>query len=290
MKKRMERIGMAIGLLCCTVLYPAYFVFSKIVNTFFTRSIRNRDGELQTPIVYFEHPETKRTVIFIGVIHMADAKYFEALQSFIDVHPAYTVLFEGVGRMTWTEWKSLTKKEKLIAKQFHFSFKTIREVGRLLNLQNQKDGLSYDKSWKRTDMRNVELVKLFAEHNQTLYSENAKFQNPLLDGKNDAIVRWTLNKAFCHFHALTSILDVVAYFSKKRKIYQNLILDKRNVIAIQAIEEYALHTDIITIWGAGHFPGMSADLKKMGYMEVSRDWYTAYTDRKYSWKVLLDRT
>ena len=81
------------------ILYPFWRLFVLAVNLIGVKGIRNTNGNIETPVVFYENPETKRKVVFIATIHLAEAEYFAALQRLIESLAGYEILFEGVGEL-----------------------------------------------------------------------------------------------------------------------------------------------------------------------------------------------
>ncbi len=77
------------------------------------------------------------------------------------------------------------------------------------------------------------------------------------------------------------LFEVVS--SQKRKM-QKVIIGIRDVIAADAIITSALTEgkNVVSLWGAGHLPGIEKRLKKSGFRKVQTEWRTAFVKRPYS--------
>ena len=275
-------IVILLGLLA---VYPFWLVFVKIANLIGVNGIRNINGKLQTPVVFYEHPVTKRIVAFVAAIHIGEPAYYAKIQKLIDslTLKSYKILFEGIGKMSPQEEETLTPKEQEVAKQFRFVFDLIQKIAEVMSLQLQKEGLTYASSWVNTDMKLYDLIRSFARKNIDLVDLNKeKNIDRLSNESGQAIMRWLINKLFNRFVPLSIIFAITTFFSKNKRLAQKLILDDRNKIAVQGINEYLRDSNIVTIWGAAHLAGIEKQLKRAGFREIRREWFTAYTVKNYS--------
>lgn len=273
------------GLLILVILialYPFWLLFVKIVNIIGFKNIRNVDGKLQTPIVYYENPKTKRVVVFIATFHLADAEYYAAIQEVIDSLKGYKILFEGIGKLTSEEELALTKVEKMIFDQFINAFSAMEKIGQIMSLTSQRDGLSYHHSWLNTDMKFNFLIWKFGQKDLSLLEKSPNFDELFIDETGIKLTRWLLNNVFNRAVACGVILETLLFFSKNSMDVRRLILDARNEIASEAINKSLRDGNIATIWGAAHLPGIEKSLISQGFKEVRRDWFTVYTVRNYS--------
>lgn len=269
-------------LLFLLVTYPFWLLFVKVVNFIGVKNIRSIDGKLQIPVVFYEHPVTKRVVVFVAAIHIAEPTYYVAIQELIDSLKGYHVLFEGTGKLSPQEEQSLTPKEKEIASQFDFIFDLTKMFGELMSLQYQKNGLTYPVSWINTDMRLYDLIRAFVQRDLYLVKRGWEVEDPFTEEFEQNIARWLIDKIFNRLVPVATILAVGTLFSRNMRGEKRLILDARNEIAFQGIDQYLKDGNIVTIWGAAHLPGIEKCLKKSGFREVRREWFTAYTVRNYS--------
>ena len=264
-------------LLFLVALYPVWRIFVWIVNLVGTEGLRNKDGNLQTPIVFYEHPETKQKVVFIATCHVGEKSYFAELQRFIDSLEGHTILFERVIKMTQKEAFSMNKKERFVFMQLNQLFKMIREVGQLLSLQYQMNGLSYPETWINTDVRSIDLIRHFAKNKIHFSKEGKKFGSLLEeDASSKMFIKWIVNQIFNRFAAISVLANVAKLFSSNKRKMDVFILGKRNEVAVQAIHEHLKNGDVATIWGAAHLKGIRKQLCNAGFREVRREWYTVY--------------
>src|SRR5262249_41350978 len=59
----------------------------------------------------------------------------------------------------------------------------------------------------------------------------------------------------------------------------SLLVDERNDAAMAVFDQTPADTNILLLYGAGHIDGLVGALRRRGYREVARDWFTAHTER-----------
>lgn len=265
-------------LLCLPILYPLWRLFVLLINLVGVNGIRNTSKQLETPVVFYEHPTTKREVVFIATIHIAEPEYFNALQQLIDSLPNHKILFERVGKLSSEEQQALTEEEAIVAKDFASFFALSDELTRVISLMHQRDGLAYDVSWVNTDLKLYDLVRSFTRQRVRLTRDEIEPKD-LLD--KEELIRWITDKTLNRFAAFAAIMSVATLFSRDKRLGKQLILDQRNTVAIHGIHKYLLEGNIATIWGAAHLAGIEKQLKQLGFREVRRTWFVAYHTRDY---------
>ncbi len=268
-------------LLGLLILYPFWRLFVWAINLIGVKGIRNTGGNLETPVVFYEHPKTMRKIVFIATIHLAESEYFAALQRLIESLSGYKILFEGVGKLSPQEEQALTKKERDVARHFDYIFGLMSKIGAVMSLQYQKEGLAYDSSWVNTDMCLYDLIQLFAKYDIRLLKK--KELNDLFDDESARLfTRWSINKLFSRFVSVAVVIDALTFFSKNKRLLKKFILESRNEEAVRGIDMYVAKGNVVTIWGAAHLHGIEKRLKQAGFREVRREWFTAYHIRDYS--------
>lgn len=268
-------------LLSGLILLPIWLVFAKVMKIIPTKVIRHRGDVLQTPVVFYVHPKTKRQVVFVAVIHIGEADYYTALQKTIDAYGHHAVLYEMVGKLTSTERESLTKSEQVILKQFESGKEFIEMAKELLGVTHQKEGLSYPPEWINTDIGMADLLRLFAERNLRLIRGHIE-PTPL--DKDRALFQWLLDAMLRNFVPVIWTIRLLTGFSSLKRDVREVILDHRNEVGMKAIFNHLQHRDVVTIWGAEHLYGMDEDLRAAGFREVRREWFDAYRSRDYRFR------
>ncbi len=76
----------------------------------------------------------------------------------------------------------------------------------------------------------------------------------------------------------STLINGAALFIKPLKVFNKVILDDRNKLAVRGIM-YCLDTlgmdNVLAIWGAAHLPGIDKILKSKGFKEERKFWHTA---------------
>ncbi len=268
-------------LLGLLLFYPLWRLFAWAINLIGVKGIRNTGGNIETPVVFYEHPETKRQIVFITTIHLAELKYFTELQRLIESLSDHKILFEGVGKLSPQEEQALTKKERGVARHFDHVSGAVRKIGEIMSLQYQKEGLAYNSSWVNTDMRLYDLIRSFAQHDIRLVKREKDLNELFGDESAQLFTRWFINKLFSRFVPVAVIVGALAFFSRDKRLAKKFILEARNEEAVRGINEHLTEGNVATIWGAAHLRGIEKRLKRTGFREVRREWFTAYHIRDY---------
>lgn len=279
--------------LIVAVLYLPWQLFALAVKPIGHKVIRNRRDKLETPVVYYEHPITRRVVIVITSIHIGEAEYFAALQRFIDSLTGFQILFERIGRLTPAEEVSLTDEERGVYDYFIYSGLRTRKIAQIMSLVFQGDGLSYPTSWVNTDLSLYELIKRFVAQGICRKREPGDPNELFNDEFSRLLIRWLLNGMLQCFVPVAIVFTLCTRFSKDGRRAKKLIVGDRNIVAWQGIKEHLSTGNVATIWGAEHLFGISTYLKRAGFRETHRLWFTAYHIRSYSfwecfWAAWLD--
>ena len=265
------------------IILPLLFLFSKLISFIGLKEMRKVSGKIQTPVVFYEHPGTKKIVALVATIHIAEQEYFDNLQKIINDLGAngYKVLFEKVGKLTPEEEQSFTPKERGIWKQLDFLSSIIQHLADIMSLKHQSSGLTYGPSWINTDMKMHDVIRLLADHDVDFF-KGKDIKSFKIDKSNEAQIKWLFDKIFCHFILVMIIASVIGRFSKRDKGMKKVILERRNDIAFKGITEHLPNHNVVSIWGAAHLRGIEALLKKEGFKEIRKEWFTAYHVRGYS--------
>ncbi|MHA7210830.1 TraB/GumN family protein [Arthrobacter sp. MDT1-65] len=208
------------------------------------RAIRLRAGNIETAKRTYQRDSRKVTLI--GVTHIADAQFWDALNYCID-GLGCEVHFEGIGK---------PKGES--------SLGAYGELADFLKLLDQPRGLNYEKHWKRTDLTWDELSEaLGAKKLERMERSATKGWDALTDAK-EAGVSWRTAR-----RALVLILGLMPTVPNK------VLLDQRNDVAVKHIEEAG--ADVCAVWGAGHLSGIGNKLRANGWTLTSEVWDVAIT-------------
>jgi hypothetical protein len=173
MKKWLSVLWELIQTFLVAVLFAATIlavkVMSLLVKIIGIKALRVRNGKLQTPVVFYEHPVTKRRIVFIGTMHYAEPCYFKRLQKLIGIleDQGYNVLYEEVKKLRKEEKNILTQKEQRILVQLQSLFAMMKVLPSLMSLQYQSQGIAYKQNWINTDITCYEIIRVLAKHNVT---------------------------------------------------------------------------------------------------------------------------
>lgn len=270
-------ILLILGLL---VLYVPWQIFAFITNLVGHKGIRNNKGKIQCPVVYYEHPDTKRQFTFIAVMHIAEPEYFASLQKLIDSFTDHKVLFEGTGRLSPQEEESLTPKERVVQDQFHDMLGSMKKFASLMSLQFQKDGLAYPSHWINNDVTLMQLIKSFVERDITPMNKSRRLDS--IDEDVQILIKWVVNAFFNRSVPIAMLLKFIFYFSRSKRLFRNLIVDWRNDVAVKSIRKHLIEGNVATIWGAEHLKGIEQQIIQDGFRKCRSEWYTTYRVRNYS--------
>jgi hypothetical protein len=259
------------------VLHLATRIASEVLGFLKIGSVIRQGNKLKTPVLYLEHPTTRRRIILIGVMHIGERKYYEELQLLIDTFPKYKILYEGIGKLSPGEWEKLTEKERHIYSCIIESIKTTSLLTMLLNIQGQREGLRYDSQWIRTDMSMFEFIRKVSAYNiASIFPKTQISFDKKGDAVDKALTAWICDIIIMRASFLVIVMNIIGFFSTKCKKSNKLLLDERNAIALEAIFRESKSADIVSIWGAEHLKGMLKVLKRAGYVKKDKHWIVCY--------------
>ena len=125
------------------------------------------------------------------------------------------------------------------------------------------------------------LIRLFTQHDIRLLKKEKDFDELFGDEFTQLFNRWFVNKLFSRFVPVAVIIGVLSFFSRDKRLAKKFILEVRNEEAVRGINVHLAEGDVATIWGAAHLHGIEKQLKRDGFREVNREWFTAYHVRDY---------
>jgi hypothetical protein len=267
------------------IVIPIVFLVAWPISIIGTSIGRNRGGMLQTPTRIYQHSSSGRTVFLVGVIHIGRKAYYEAIQSLIDQlsQHKFRILYEGVGKMDDKDMLALPPKQRVIAKQMRAISSAMQEMSALLldeGIVYQKQGLSYPDSWIRTDVDISHMVQLFAEADLHFWEgPSDKPEKKVLDDVPEDVVGFIkalFVTAIRLLPGISKVMGVFTQFNPKKRARQHIIITLRNEVAARGILEHAEHSDVLSIWGAGHIPGIHEHLSTAGYRHTQTIWFDAF--------------
>lgn len=274
------------------ILMIFWWIFVKIVNFFGIAEIKNIGGSLQTPVVFYEHPKTGKTVLFIGMTHIADKKYFDKvakIASGCEKNSNHKILYEHCRLADSVE--DFSEEELKIHNQ-------ILAYGRMHQITADVMGLECQvqtalcknapSSWINNDLRERSFINALLQK-KTCLLENPEAKERLLERMNENVIGWLGNKSFNEAAATFLALKWLCACSPKKARLMEVILDYRNQIAFSEIEKQLnAGYSVVNIWGAAHLPGLGKMMEEKGFKKIKQEWLTAYQNKKYSfWKALI---
>jgi len=276
------------------LLFGFGLCLAKIANKARLPGIRIRKKSLQTGILFYHHPVCKREVILVGTTHIGETPYFAQLKQIIDqfTKQGYKILFEGVGKPTEEETSKFTPPEQEIWRMLESMLKILHVLASMLKLEYQ--GKDWSKiGWINTDIPIYELVTKLADYpskNLVRSVSDTKLWKEIEEGKHQALLTWLLNIILSNIVGISIVVRYIFRF--KSSLPEHIIVDERNVIALQSIESYGIDSNVVSIWGAEHLRGLARGLTQRGYQHRKTLWLEAYTARSFGirklWKSFME--
>lgn len=265
-------------------------ILSNILREFNLGDILCVKDEIFLPIVYLHHPKTSRKIVLVGVMHIGGTSYYKDLlgvkiRKLRTLH-GYKVLFEGVGRIYKHERKNFSSEENEVYQFMQALMKDRPVIAKTLGIAEQGKALPYHPSWIRTDMDAVDLVEAVAQKNISFkkWTKNLKAGSASLYDEDEIIRDFMQMLTAMNFNfmlqtgsGLQLLQKIPMLFSRKLRILKSLILDERNKLALRGIYKYVKKSNVVSIWGSAHLPGIIKGLKKLGYVVEKKEWCLAHT-------------
>ncbi|WP_193212753.1 hypothetical protein [Luteolibacter marinus] len=246
---------------------------------------------LQTAVVKFTKGEA--SVELVGAVHIADRKYYQALNKRFEAYDA--LLFEGIGGGKPAAGIA-AEKEAPVAPDVDpgvprrkgklDGLHTAYESGaRWLGLSYQMKEIDYGKAnFVHADLSMDEFIALQAERGESLigFALKAGLKKPegepvkepnsfkmltsLVRGDKDGLKRELV-------HSLGAGDDQVAALAG-----DNVIIGDRNAKCLQVLDREVLagRKKLGIFYGAAHFPDMTRRLRESGWAEGELEWLTAW--------------
>lgn len=232
MRRRTRRKILYYGLLypIAALFFLFWFVFAKVVRRFPTKAMRHRGNALQTPVVFYRHPETSREVVIVTTSHIGEIDYFSSLQKLIDSRQNHVVLYEAIGRLKPEQAQTITSDEFAVAKTLNFDFSLRMAMMSSLGLVSQyhTGGLECRESWINTDMTMSELLKSFVQ------GEIKPSRGGNLEWANSPLAMWLFDAILHNYVPVTLTIKFVGLISPQWHRRKKIILGRRNEIAATA--------------------------------------------------------
>lgn len=220
--------------------------------------LKTEDGQISLPLVRLTRG--KRMVVLVGMSHVAPPQFFMSVRERLLAYErsGFRILYEVIDPHLTFEFESVKDQcrqemARIVRRQF---IDLLKEY----DLVYQGDYLRPSPNWFSAD----------------LGDEDWK------DGRFLPLLRSHLEKVSSHTPTRAEVQlfvrKFVDFFSDQPRNVsahqQNgeIIIDKRNKIAIASVLNHAECKNIATYWGVAHLPGMTNLLLKAGYEVGSIEW------------------
>lgn len=233
---------------------------------------------LQTPVVHLRRARDGRRGRLVLTVHLAEPAYFASLTAAI--HDANAqVFFESI--------RSVDPSPRHWDEKYHRLLRGIREelylgIADLGLFSFQATHLAPGVDWINSDVTCCEFADRLREAKvSTVKYELAlavfmKFVHRAQGGDHEArrAIEAMLKKGLL----LASVLPLLELqrFLPGTGGFQVIATDWRNEAAVAKLDA-TNDGDFVLVYGAAHGPGLLRLLRKRGFEEVRRDWYTAFS-------------
>ncbi|MGD7652161.1 MAG: hypothetical protein ACQCXQ_03030 [Verrucomicrobiales bacterium] len=251
----------------------------------FIRVRENDDSaRLQTAVTRFE--KNGATVDLVGAIHIADADYYNDLNTRFQSYDS--VLFEMIGGENLNQQPNPAPAAQPAAadappEQIDALRKIYQMVSRFLKLTGQAESIDYTAdNFVHADLTLAEFEQAQKNRDESVLSfaikaskdapkpakepDTARLLKAMLTGQSDAIKLEIV-------HTLGQGDDQIASFAG-----ESVIISDRNQRCMEVLEKQLADgkTNVAIFYGAAHFPDLSARMKTAGYRQTKQEWLTAW--------------
>jgi len=241
----------------------------------FIRYKGGTDADSGLQIAVTDYVCSGTTITLYGVVHVADADYYQKVQTDLDKFDV--VLYEGVkqGTKSNPETKVLNTIQKL--------------MGEVLDLKFQKDGIDYTrKNLVHADISMDELQdslkgESITPFGQYLKTDQLEALKPFLDMAGSFIKELMKQSPEMQMSLKSQLAqqlsnaDVSEQLSPEMK--KAIVLDRNKIVIDTYLEYSRSHPDkknYAVFYGAAHMPDLETQLQAMGFTQKSKRWMTAW--------------
>lgn len=263
-------------------MYPFLWILSYIGSSY----SRTRGGVLQTAVKHYVNHATGRKVTLVGAIHVGKTAYYEQMQQLIDKAETAgaAILYEGVGKIDEEDIGRLPADQREIVHQMHTAFKGMERFGETFfedDVVYQKKGLQYKDDWVRTDLDMDHVSSLFAEAEIDFLGVKDLDVEQQKDLSNVPVeVLGALRTFFATvIKLLSGIAQVRLYaggWTRKSRMTNHIIITMRDEVGAKGILQQVHTSDVLSIWGAAHLPGIEQYLLQAGFSLEETEWLDAF--------------
>lgn len=248
----------------------------------YQRGRTDNDGALQIAVETWRTPNGTLIDLY-GVVHIADAAYYQQVQRELDAYDA--VLYEGVGATR----EALAERRR--NPQSASGLSTVQKLfGTVLGLQFQMDGIAYTSSnlvhadmgaetfRRETKGQNINPLEEYVS------PEQLQRLGPIIELGGVLIQKYfeanpeTRNSLKTQFASQIAGADMTQQLPPQ--LYQTIVID-RNAIVMRVLAGHLQanprHRRIAIFYGAAHMPDFNQRFVQLGYTKVSTRWMTAWS-------------
>ncbi len=281
MNKR-QRKSRTLKLLTVLIVIPAMYLILWPISFIGDRGGRTRGNTLQSPVRSYQHKETGRRVILVGICHIGKKTYYQKIQSFIDrmSSEGFQILYEDVGIEDDENTDSLDPETHSILDRMSDLDTFMREASKRFFTEDivyQTEALEYRDSWIRTDVTATQIATSLTEIGSSKpdYSVTG-FKIRSRSSPSEEVI-WCMKKIFTTATKLlpgfTVIVEIFTRFKFEARALKEVVITMRDEVATLGILEYNKYSDVLSIWGAGHISGIHKHLLAAGYQPTTTEWY-----------------
>lgn len=254
----------------------------------FIRLHAPRDGNpaLQVAIATYRQPKTGIEVDLVGAVHVADAAYFDALNTLFQTYDA--VLFEMIGGRDGLTKQDLTGNSSSSVSKFQ---NMIRSV---LDLTFQLEAVDYTRdNFFHADMSAEDYAREQRKHNEGMLNlllraneEHEKIRQSKPGGIPSPNIAQLLRIALSPSRSdelkllfARELIVTEGIIEGLERDGETVIVSGRNRLAMAKLEEVAAagKTRVAIFYGAAHLPGMERLLlEEGGFKRTGHRWITAW--------------
>ncbi|HKX24254.1 MAG TPA: hypothetical protein VJM46_03370 [Candidatus Saccharimonadales bacterium] len=237
--------------------------------------LRRQGRSLQTPQRVYTHPGTGRRVTLIGMVHVAEPRYFAEVKEAIEK-------CEANGAVVHNEGSAKRLADESVIGLTPGEAELIQELQRCERLKAQRlpmfgwadqniAMLPYPDTWQFIDLSRVEIIRMTGTEELLRNTRRMNHMMDWADGDTKTPYACRLSIAVAFRRCASNSPRV------QKKLVQpihRVLIDHRNKVALDAV--HASTQDVVLVWGATHLPGMEADLRAHGYVRLEEAWRTAF--------------
>ncbi len=239
---------------------------------------------VESPILTYQHPDYENQVDLVGTVHMAEPRYYQAIQEFVDgrVDEGATVHYELTKIPTAEQLAEVPRPVRRRAERVVAAMGELYGMlGEIDGLVPQAKGLAYRDEWKN--------------HDSTLLEQAASMSRLTVDGlwvsvKLVKLATRLLGQGEMQGLMLQQLSDAASDRERKPGLAERLMTIgrkkhvevARNTIAMTAFDteiQADPTTDLLLLWGVKHLKGLGQEVRNRGFVQTDERYLTAIHGR-----------